>query len=249
MNILSINLENCFGIRRFQKEFNFIENKTNTFLIYAPNGTMKTSLAKTFDALAKNNTNDMPRDKIYVSRTPKYEILVDEEPINSNSILVINAENDTIDSSDKISSFLASKDLKKQYEDIYKELDANKKSFITKLKAVSQSNDCEKEIIETFLKNEDDTFFDIITELSKHLTEKFKKYDFKYNSVFDKGNKVKDFLDKNTEALSQYMLNYKELLSKSSFFKNSEEGAFGTIQANQILKSMKIIPFLMPVIS
>ena len=47
MDTLKIDFENCFGIGKFNHEFDF--KKSKTFLIYAPNGMMKTSFAKTFD--------------------------------------------------------------------------------------------------------------------------------------------------------------------------------------------------------
>ena len=49
MKKLSIKLENCFGIEKLQHEFDFSES--NVFSIYARNGMMKTSFAKTFKLL------------------------------------------------------------------------------------------------------------------------------------------------------------------------------------------------------
>lgn len=46
MNKLNIELTNCFGIDSLNYEFDF--EKGNTFSIYARNGLMKTSFAKTF---------------------------------------------------------------------------------------------------------------------------------------------------------------------------------------------------------
>ena len=46
MNKLNIELTNCFGIDSLKHEFDF--GKGNTFSIYARNGLMKTSFAKTF---------------------------------------------------------------------------------------------------------------------------------------------------------------------------------------------------------
>lgn len=43
MNIVEIQLDNCFGIGKFHYKFDFVTLKTGTVLIYAPNGTMKTS--------------------------------------------------------------------------------------------------------------------------------------------------------------------------------------------------------------
>lgn len=46
MNKLNINLENCYGIKKLQKEFDFSDR--SAFVIYASNGSMKTSFTKTF---------------------------------------------------------------------------------------------------------------------------------------------------------------------------------------------------------
>jgi len=239
INTLSLNLEYCFGIGKFQHDFKFAEKQTNTFLIYAPNGTMKTSLAKTFDCLAKNLSSDMPRDRVYDTRTSIHEVLVDGEKISSDSILVINAENDTIDGSDKISSFIASKELKHRYDIIYGELDFQKAEFIKKLKIVSQSNDCEKEMIETFSENYKDTFFDVVERAFESVPSNHNSYKFRYNDVFDNKGKVKSFLEKNTAVLNQYMADYKVLISSSKFFKDADGNSFGTYQANELLKSIE----------
>jgi len=47
MNILKIDLENCYGIKKFQEQFDFSQKKV--YAIYAPNGSMKTSLAHTLE--------------------------------------------------------------------------------------------------------------------------------------------------------------------------------------------------------
>lgn len=49
MNKLNIELTNCFGIDSLNYEFDF--EKGNTFSIYARNGLMKTSFAKTFQLI------------------------------------------------------------------------------------------------------------------------------------------------------------------------------------------------------
>ena len=59
MNILEIQLQNCFGIGKLDHKFEFGQLATNSFLIYAPNGTMKTSFAKTLDLIAKNDTESI----------------------------------------------------------------------------------------------------------------------------------------------------------------------------------------------
>lgn len=239
MNTLSVNFEYCFGIGKLKHDFEFANKQTNTFLIYAPNGTMKTSFAKTFESIAKNEPKNMPRDRVYVDRESKYDVLVDGVQISPENILVINAENDTFDASNKLSSFIASKDLKERYDAIYNDLEYQKTEFVKKLKAVSQSSDCEGEILGAFSESGRESFFDVIVRASEHLSDKFNKYEFKYNDIFDKKENVKKFLDKNEAVLDQYMSDYKILITNSKFFKETDGKSFGTYQASELLKSIE----------
>ena len=49
MKQLNFDFENCFGISKFKETIDF--KTCNTVMIYAPNGTMKTSFAKTYKYL------------------------------------------------------------------------------------------------------------------------------------------------------------------------------------------------------
>ena len=57
MNKLEIKLKNCYGIQSLDHEFDFsigskpANPKAKAYAIYAPNGLMKSSLAKTFDEM------------------------------------------------------------------------------------------------------------------------------------------------------------------------------------------------------
>lgn len=197
---------------------------------------MKTSFAKTLDLIAKNDTNSMPSDRVYDNRTTTHSIIVDGNPIVVESILVVNAEDSSYDTSTKISSFIASKDLKKKYDEIYTELEDKKNEYIKKLKQVSQSTDCETEFVNAYIQSPKDTFFELLSNISKSLLAKPDTYNFRYNDIFDKKGNVKKFLDKSQPLLSQYITNYNELLTKSKFFKSSAN-SFGTYQANELLKS------------
>jgi hypothetical protein len=237
MDNLKINLENCFGIGKLNSEFDFTKSKT--FLIYAPNGTMKTSFAKTFDLISKKDIRNQPCDRVYNLRVPKFDVLTDDIPINPDNILVVNAEDNGFDASSKISSFLASKELKKKYDEIYLDLNNRKVEFIKKLKVISQSTDCESEFINTFSENPNTSFFESLLNQIDNLKDKYDKLQFKYNDVFDKKGNIKKFLDKNQVILNQYIDNYKSLVSKSKFFKESANNTFGTYQANEIIKSIE----------
>ncbi|BFM44061.1 hypothetical protein CFS9_27020 [Flavobacterium sp. CFS9] len=239
MKRLTIDFENCFGIGKLSHEFKFDDLKSNTFLIYAPNGTMKTSFARTFDVISKNDAKKRPCDRVYTDKNSKYQILVDDSIINQENILVLNAEDNSFDASNKVSSFLASKDLKKQYDEIYSDLNNQKSEYLKKLKTVSQSTDCESELVNSFSEKSEYTFFEVILKEKGNLKPKIEKYNFKYNDVFDKKSNVRKFLEKNQPILDQYISDYKKLLSESSFFKLTGNNSFGTYQANEILKSIE----------
>lgn len=237
MKQINIDFENCFGIGKLKHQFDF--EKSNTHIVYAPNGTMKTSFAKTFQLVSKDDPRNKPCDRIYKSRVSKYEIQNEESEIIPDDILVVNAEDDSFDASSKISSFLARKELKDEYDNIYQELNELKVEFIKKLKGISQSTDCETEFINTFSEKENSDFFEVLSKQINHLKEEYEEYDFRYNDIFDKKGNVKKFLDKNQAILDQYVSNYKNIISKSKFFKESADNTFGTYQANNIIRSIE----------
>lgn len=200
MKNLDVNLDNCFGIGKLSHKFSFEKNKVS--LIYAPNGTMKTSFAKTFDLISKNDPKNMPVDRVYRARKSNCKIMTDGSEIKPDNIFVINSDDNDFDGSSKISAFLASKELKKKYDEIYKNLNLVKTDFLKKLKAISKSSDCEKEILNTFSEISKDSFFEIILALKDEIKDDYRKFDFKYNDVFDSKGKVLSFLEKNSRLPS-----------------------------------------------
>lgn len=234
MNKLKIALKNCFGIGSLDHEFDFSASKLK--LIYAPNGTMKTSFAKTLDCIAKNDKKNLPSDRIYNNRTAEYKIHVDSSDIDINSIFVINTEDNGFDATGKISSFLASAELKKEYDEIYSELDKAKVEFIKKLKVNSGSSDCEQEFNNTF--GESNLYLNLLC-IENSLQTFHVKFGFKYNDIFDKKSNIKKFIDTNRQLISDYFNNYNKLLDKSTFFKKSSNVSFGTSQANGLADSIK----------
>lgn len=84
-----MHLENCHGIGRLDHTFRFPDGKPH-MAIYASNGTMKSSLAKTLEAVARDDPNRPPRDDIYPERKAVYNILdKDGRNVDPRSILVI----------------------------------------------------------------------------------------------------------------------------------------------------------------
>jgi len=234
MQKLKIYFENCYGIKKLEYSFDFSTKKI--YSIYAPNGTMKTSFAKTLKDFSLNTES---KDLIFSERLPIRKIQ-DENDVDLalNQVFVIEPYNKDY-KSDKLSTLVVKKELKDKYDEIYKDLETAQKEFIKKLKGVSQSTDCESEFIETFRENTKDTFFDLISKIYPKLDSSVTiDYQFKYNDIFDKKGNVKKFLEKNIDSLNEYINQYESLLTESSFFKKSEN-TFGTYQANEIINSVK----------
>ncbi len=90
MQKLKLILENCYGIGQFDHPFDF--SKSPTFLVYAPNGTMKSSLARTLQYFADRET-DPPCDRFFPDRDSKYDLFIDDQLCEDNvNILVVDPE-------------------------------------------------------------------------------------------------------------------------------------------------------------
>lgn len=86
---LSLNLENCYGIEKLEHEFNFINGKP--IIIHSSNGTMKTSLCKTFNDIVKDLTT---RDQIHTSKITLRDIKLNGNNAISSDIRVFNSYED-----------------------------------------------------------------------------------------------------------------------------------------------------------
>lgn len=233
MQKLKISLRNCYGIGSFTHEFDF--RKSNSALIYAPNGVMKSSFAKTLLDVSRENE---PEDLIFPKKETSWSVQVDGTELGSKHIFVALPEDK--DEYNSITTFLASKELKQEYDQVHKELTEIKDELIKPLKELSKSSDCESEFIRVFRKKEKDTFFDCLEYVEKEIIENLPLYTFKYNDVFDKDGKVEKFLKNHQKMLDQYFKRYNELLRGSTLFKNNAKGnSFGTYEAQILLKSVK----------
>lgn len=229
---LSISLSNCHGIRSLCHSFKFA--KQHAHLIYAPNGTMKTSLAKTL-RFVSNQSKEKPEDTVFIDRIPSFTINVDGSPIQSENLFVFNGEDD-IDSSKSFINFLASAELKQKYENIYARLNKEKDALISKLKTVTLSTDCEKEIIDAFSSDDNDTIFNILEKIYGLCSSDKYCYKFRYNDIFDVKGTVRAFIEKFKDDLQGYFNIYLNLLKNSILYRVEGEHHFGTYQVSQLLQ-------------
>lgn len=233
--ILHIDLQNCFGIGRLVSDINYV-NDGHTAVIYAPNGTMKTSLTNTFLKLLDNKH---PGDEMYPDRPSSSTIAIDGNPVSKDNVYVFaNADKD---GTSGISTFLANEALKGQYDAIFSLLSNAKTQLKNRVKEIAHSSDCESEVLETFRENENDTYLDCLLHIKAQLDagqDVITGIDFKFNDIFDKGRKVLDFVNDNLAALQEYFEKYQELVNESAIF-STGENAFGTNHATALLKSIE----------
>lgn len=232
--ILDVILENCYGIKKLNHTFNFSNGK-NTHLIYAPNGTMKTSFAKTMKFLSKQSKEE-PKDQLNANNSVKFDLNFGGNIPSKENIFVVNGD-DEIDSSKSFINFLASSELKNRYDSIYEQLTESKKGLLSKLKSLSQSTDCEGEIFETFKSDAYDSIFAILERISSEINNN-QLFEIKYNAVFDKKGAVEKFIQENRDHLQTYITKYNELLSKSRLYRSANGHSFGTYQATQLSQSV-----------
>lgn len=128
MNKTSIELQNCYGIPSLTYEFDFSDN--STYVIYAPNGVMKTSLAKTFKDLSEKKDS---KDSIFPERETKRQILDETgNATNSENVFVISPYEQGYHSQ-RMSTLLVNQEIKKQYENIHADIDEKKINSIKKI--------------------------------------------------------------------------------------------------------------------
>ena len=233
MNKININLEYCHGINKLKYEFNFTKN--NSSLIYAPNGTMKTSFTKTLLDLKSDIES---KDNIFTDRVSKREIFKsDGSNLLSNELLVVESFKDNYES-EKMTNLLVSKELKKEYDSINKTIDSKKSELLKLLSKVSGigNKNIEGQVSYDLTANRN-KFIQGLEEIYKN--NELDNLDnisyLKYSLIIN--DKVKVFLEtKDVKVLlEEYIEKYNELMEKSTLFK---KGVFNHTNANIISKQL-----------
>lgn len=215
-----LNLENCYGIPKLNNTFEFNE-KNKAHLIYAPNGVMKTSFANTLADICLDNET---KDCFYPSRKTIRQVRFDDEngvELSKEDILVIESYSDDY-KSENISVLLADEKLKKEYEEIHKEIDQKMGSVFSVIDQFSGKRKSQKFLVEDFGYSEKD-IYDCLEAIYDNYKDKSKeKYsNIKYSElVTADAKKILD--DEDVIAkLQSYINQYEQLLTKSTIFMSS----------------------------
>lgn len=233
MEKLRIALENCYGIRSLNAEFDFTAG--GAFAIYAPNGAMKTSFARTFQDVLEGVDS---RDRIYPKRTTLRQIK-DESGANlsSDNVVVLHPYSELFGDSEKTSTLLVDNTLRKEYEQLLKDIEVAKDLFLKAIREISGSRKItEEEISLTFTKSADEFYVALVRVKQEVTDQEGAPYSsLKYDRIFD--DKILAFLGtKDVKvALEEYIRKYDDLIGASTYFK---KGTFNYYNAATIAKNL-----------
>lgn len=221
MDVLKMNLENCYGIQKLNQTIDY--SKNNVAIIYAPNGTMKSSLAKTFESIRDKR----PVEEKVFGYQSLYSI-VDENDINipSENIMVINPFDENAYENQGL--LMANNALRKQYLLIHRTIEDKKDKLYLEIKGK----------LKYTLRNSFDTRGTMLSDWGYTLKEEYvclenilkllyesemncllKEDELDYNALFN--DKVYSMITtgKTAELLEEYEKKYVELVDKSLFMK------------------------------
>ena len=233
MQTLKLDLEHCYGIRRLEKQFSF--NHCPAVAVYAPNGAMKSSLAKTFQDISEGKES---ADLVFPDRDTKC-LITDEKDVSLEpaSILVVRPYDEDLGSTEKTSTLLVNAQLRKKYEELNSSVEDAKRQFLDAMKQQSGSKkNLEKEISLTFTALED-KFTRAISGIYEEVMSEtsFPFADIRYDVVFD--NRVLEFLNTGgaKDTIEDYIKRYNELIDRSTYFKR---GVFTYYNASVVAKTL-----------
>ncbi|UIN19658.1 AAA family ATPase [Herbaspirillum frisingense] len=234
MKKLSLALAHCYGIRKLETTIDF--SKSSAVAIYAPNGAMKSSLAKTFDDIA-NGTK--PKDRIFSARETKCDIKDESSSeLSPDSVLVIHPYEDVTPKDGETATLLVNRSLREEYEALHADINAVKAAFVKAVKAqATTKREIEKEISLAFTATVDQfelALRQIKDEIASQGGAPFAEVP--YDLVMDE--KVAAFLATGDfrVAIDDYVKKYNELLSESKYFKKS---GFNYYNAANVAKELK----------
>ncbi len=219
MRELNIKLENCHGIQKMNETISF--DNINSSIIYAPNGTMKSSFAKTFEDISQGR---QVSEEVFGLES-KWEIK-DENgmAISPDSIMVINPFSDVKDNSQGM--LMANDKLRKDYIAIHKNIDGKKEELFSEIKkklgySTRSSFMVENTLLDDWGYSKNDIFL-CLEKISMVLHTKemdcaLKNEELDYDKLFN--DKVQTLLVTRETAglIKQYEEKYNELVANSLY--------------------------------
>lgn len=239
MNNLTINVKDSYGIENFTHTFTWANaiSHAHTHIVYAQNGTMKSSLAKT---LYDHSQGVSISDHIYgISGSCS---LTDDSgaELPAQDVLSVPSFDSSGYECDQMSLLVASERLKKQYDELLAKYTAALDAFLSNLKnssGVKRTADPET-IMSSFcsLFGENVPIENFVHIMKVNKTDIENAPDFLQNIRYTDIDTayVKAFIDDNKNFLQDFVSKYDEVLEKSSYLRDG----FGTGNAQKVAETL-----------
>lgn len=219
MQKLKLDLENCYGIKKMNETIDYSNN--NVAIIYAPNGTMKSSLAKTFEAIRDDRQVE---EKIYGFKSSCSIADEDNVTISKEQIMVIKPFDENAYEGQGL--LMANESLRKVYLSIHDSIEFKKESLYSKIKekfgySTRNNFDVKNTILNDWgltAKKEYDCLIKIKELLHNTIMAcSLHEDDLDYASLFN--DKVYSMMKtgKTAELIEEYENKYRELIDKSLY--------------------------------
>ena len=219
MQKLQMNLENCYGIKKLNKIIDYSNN--NVAIIYAPNGTMKSSLAKTFEAIRDDRQVE---EKVYGLKSLCNISDEDNVALSKEQIIVINPFDENAYEGQGL--LMANESLRKAYLSIHDSIESKKELLYSKIKEKfgysTRSNFDVKNIMLNDWGLTSKKEYDCLINIKELLHDpvmacSLHEDDLEYASLFN--DKVYSMMKtgKTGELIEEYENKYRELVDKSLY--------------------------------
>ena len=218
MQKLKLDLQNCYGIKQMNETIDYSNN--NVAIIYAPNGTMKSSLAKTFEAIRDDRQVE---EKIYGLKS-LYSISDEDNVALSKEKIVINPFDENAYEGQGL--LMANEPLRIAYLNIHATIESKKESLYSKIKeTLGYSNRNNFDVKNTMLNDWGFTVrkeYDCLNTIKDLLHDPIMKCslhedDIDYASLFNDKVYLMMKNGETGELLEEYEKKYRELVDKSLY--------------------------------
>lgn len=233
MYSLKVELTNCHGIRSLDATLDFGDG--NAVAIYAPNGTMKTSFARTFNDLAGGQDTV---DHVFPDRESSRQITDQNgRAPHPDDVAVVLSYDEELGPTESTSTLLVNPALRKEYEALQVELLDARDALVSALAShAGTKQDVIATVSRVFTQSED-RFFDALIRVSDEIEqlEDARFADLPHDLLFN--DKVATAL-KSADVQAQlaaYVTKLNQLLDESTFFNRK---SFTYYNATNVTKSL-----------
>ncbi len=236
MEELKLDLCNCYGIQKMNTSIDYSNN--NVAIIYAPNGTMKSSLAKTFEAVRDNKAVE---ERVFGFRSSCS--IVDEfnTDVAPESIIVINPFDEN--AYENQGMLMANDELRKKYMLIHKAIEEKKQNLYNQIKerfkySSRSSFDAKSVMLKDWNRSTKEEYL-CLEEISNLILDSdwncsLNEDELDYNALFN--DKVYSMITtgKTSELIEEYEKKYNELIDKSLYMQRGiiDHNNYGNISSS-----------------